>query len=129
MSQRAYYLASVADKVYLNPEGGILFKGINSELMFLKGTLEKLDVKMQIIRHGKFKSAVEPFMLDKMSPENREQRLVYLNSMWKHMLEGISREYSPDVFRLSALRKLSGCPRSRQRRRRCRPIPRHPPSR
>ncbi|MFP4471605.1 MAG: S49 family peptidase, partial [Bacteroidales bacterium] len=59
-SQGAYYLASVADDIYLNPEGMIDFRGVSAELMFFKGTLEKLDAEMQIIRHGKFKAAVEP---------------------------------------------------------------------
>jgi protease IV len=90
MSQGAYYLASVADKIYLHPQGGILFKGINSELMFLKGTLEKLDVKMQIIRHGKFKAATEPLFLDKMSPENRKQITELITSVWNDMLLNIS---------------------------------------
>lgn len=90
LSQKAYYLASVADKVYLNPEGGILFKGINSDLMFLKGALEKLDVKVQIVRHGKFKAATEPLFLDKMSPENRKQITELINDVWDGMLLGIS---------------------------------------
>jgi protease-4 len=90
LSQKAYYLATVADKVYLNPEGGILFKGINSELMFLKGALEKLDVKVQIVRHGKFKAATEPLFLDKMSPENRKQITELINDVWDGMLLGIS---------------------------------------
>jgi protease IV len=90
LSQKAYYLATVADKVYLNPEGGILFKGINSELMFLKGALEKLDVKVQIVRHGKFKAATEPLFLDKMSPENRKQITELINDVWDGILLGIS---------------------------------------
>jgi protease-4 len=90
LSQKAYYLATVADKVYLNPQGGMLFKGINSELMFLKGTLEKLDVKVQIIRHGKFKAATEPLFLDKMSPENRKQITELITDVWDDMLLTIS---------------------------------------
>ncbi len=89
-TQKAYYLASVADKIYLNPAGIIDFKGLNGEVMFYKGLLEKLDVNMQIIRHGKFKSAVEPFFLDKMSESNKEQTLKYLTSIWDHLLDGIS---------------------------------------
>jgi protease IV len=90
LSQKAYYLATAADKIYLNPEGGILFKGINSELMFIKGTLEKLDVKVQVIRHGKFKAATEPLFLDKMSAENRKQITELINDVWDQMLLGIS---------------------------------------
>ena len=90
LSQKAYYLSTVADKVYLNPQGGIFFKGINSEIMFLKGTLEKLDVKVQIIRHGKFKAATEPLFLDKMSPENRDQITALITDVWDAMVLGIS---------------------------------------
>ena len=79
-SQRAYYLASVADKIYLNPEGYVEFKGMSSTIPFFKGALEKLEIEAQIIRHGKFKSAVEPFMLDKMSEANREQTMTYVGS-------------------------------------------------
>ncbi|HPV56227.1 MAG TPA: S49 family peptidase, partial [Tenuifilaceae bacterium] len=60
-SQKAYYLATVSDKVYLNPEGMVEWMGLRSEIMFFKGALEKLGVEPQILRHGKFKSAVEPF--------------------------------------------------------------------
>lgn len=89
-SQGAYYLASVADEVYVHPEGMILFKGLAAELMFFKGTLEKLDIDMQIIRHGKFKAAVEPFMLEKMSDANREQNDALINSVWDNILVKIS---------------------------------------
>lgn len=88
--QGGYYLASVADEVYVHPEGMILFKGLAAELMFFKGTLEKLDVDMQVIRHGKFKAAVEPFMLDKMSEANREQNTALINSVWGNILAKIS---------------------------------------
>ncbi len=92
-SQKSYYLASVSDKLYLNPEGSVDFVGLSAELMFYKKTLEKLDIEPEVIRHGKFKSAVEPFMYDKMSPENREQIKTYVGSIWNHMVEqiGISR--------------------------------------
>ncbi len=89
-SQRAYYLSTVADKIFLNPEGNITFKGLAAELSFFKGTLEKLDVQAQIIRHGKYKSAVEPFFMDKMSDANREQYQKLLDVLWKQMLDGIS---------------------------------------
>ena len=61
VGQSAYYLASIADEIYLNPEGAILFTGLSADVMFLQGTLEKLDIEAQIIRHGSFKSAIEPF--------------------------------------------------------------------
>ncbi len=91
-TQNAYYLASVSDEVYLYPEGVLEFKGFGAELMFLKGLLEKWDVDVQIIRgkNNKFKSAVEPLMLDHMSEANREQTMKYMGSMWSHMVHGIS---------------------------------------
>jgi protease-4 len=88
-SQKSYYLASVADKVFLNPQGMIEFKGLTYEGAFLKGMLEKLDVKMQIIRHGKFKAATEPLFLDKMSAENRQQIMGIIGDVWDNMLTSI----------------------------------------
>ncbi len=89
-SQKAYYLASVADKLYMNPGGSVDFVGLSAQVMFYRNTLEKLDVKPEIIRHGRFKSAVEPFMLDRMSPENREQIRAYVGSIWNHIVSGIA---------------------------------------
>lgn len=89
-TQNAYYLASVADKVYLNPEGIIDFRGLNSELIFFKNMFGKLGIEPQVIRHGKYKSAAEPLFLEKMSAENREQVLAYVGSIWNNVLEGIS---------------------------------------
>lgn len=89
-SQKAYYLATVSDVVALNKEGSIDFHGIGAEIMFLKGLLKKLDVEMQIIRHGKYKSAVEPFLLDKMSVENREQTRQFLGGIWSHIVAEIA---------------------------------------
>lgn len=90
-TQGAYYLASVADKVYLNPEGMIDFRGLSSELMFFKGTLDKLEIEAQIIKVGTYKSAVEPFILDKMSEPNRQQVNSFLGSMYDHFLSEISK--------------------------------------
>lgn len=89
-SQINYYLASVADRVYLNPQGDIDWRGLASGVMFYKGLLDKLDIHAEILRHGTFKSAVEPFMLDRMSPASREQMNVMLNDMWGAMLSEIS---------------------------------------
>ena len=69
IDQKAYYLATVADKIVLNPQGVIDFRGLGGEITFFKNALEKLGVEMQIVRHGKFKAAVEPLMLEKMSDE------------------------------------------------------------
>ena len=91
-SQSAYYLASVANKIYLNPEGIIEIKGLSASVMFYKGMLEKLDVDVQIIRHGKFKSAIEPFILEKMSEENREQLQLLLNSIANNLMDSIAKQ-------------------------------------
>ncbi|MDB0027422.1 signal peptide peptidase SppA [Flavobacteriales bacterium] len=89
-SQSGYYFSSVADKIYLNPEGIVELKGLSAGIMFYKGLLEKLDIDVQIIRHGKFKSAVEPFMLDKMSDANREQMQLLLNSFADNLFDSIA---------------------------------------
>lgn len=103
MSQKAFYLASVADKIYLQPEGLIEFRGLHSELVFIKGLLEKLDVETQIIRHGQFKSAVEPLMLDRMSEANREQTTVLIHSIWDNMLAHISQGRNLGISQLNNL--------------------------
>jgi protease IV len=90
--QASYYLASVSDEIYLNPEGMIMFKGLYTQIAFLKNMLEKIEVEPQIIRgpDNKFKSAVEPLMYDKMSEANREQMEQLLNSAWGRFVEAIS---------------------------------------
>jgi len=90
-TQGAYYLASVANKIYLNPEGALEFKGFSSELTFFKGTLEKVGVEMQIIRVGNYKSAVEPFILDKMSDYNRKQVTAYVGGLYNTFLTDIAK--------------------------------------
>jgi len=92
--QSNYYLASVADEMYIYPEGAVDFRGLGAELMFFKTMLDKWGVDMQIIRgsNNKFKSAVEPFMLDRMSDANRAQMETLLSSMWNHMKQGIENE-------------------------------------
>jgi protease-4 len=90
-TQGAYYLASVADKIYLNPEGSLEFKGFSSELTFFKGTLEKVGVEMQVIRVGNYKSAVEPFILDKMSDYNRKQVTAYVGGLYNTFLTDIAK--------------------------------------
>ena len=90
-SQWGYYLASVADKVYLNPEGNIQLVGISAGVMFYKEFLEKIGVEAQVIRHGKYKSAVEPFLYNSMSEENRVQLEDLYNSIIDNMIAEISR--------------------------------------
>lgn len=100
-SQMSYYFTSVADRIYLNPEGTILWKGISSNVMFYKGLLDKLGIHVEILRHGQYKAAVEPFMTDKMSAENREQTLLMLNTIWGSILQDVSLSRSIDSAVLS----------------------------
>lgn len=90
MSEGAYYLASAADKIYLNPEGEVEFNGLAVEVTFFKKMFDKLEVKPEIFRVGEFKSAVEPFMLEKMSPENKLQLTEMINSIYDHVLNRVS---------------------------------------
>jgi protease-4 len=83
-TQGFYYLASVADKVYMNPKGIFELKGFNSQVTFLKGALDKLGIEIQIIKVGTYKSAVEPLFLTKMSDANRLQVTSYLGSLYDH---------------------------------------------
>ena len=91
-SQLSYYLSSISNSIYLNPEGVIDLKGLSASPMFYKGLLEKLDIDMQIIRHGKFKSAVEPFTLTEMSAENRKQMSLFLNSIADNLMDSIANQ-------------------------------------
>ncbi|HZL10465.1 MAG TPA: signal peptide peptidase SppA [Prolixibacteraceae bacterium] len=100
-SQKAYYLVTVADSLMLNPQGAVDFRGLGGERTFYKNALEKLGVEVQIVRHGKFKSAVEPFLLDKMSDENRLQTETYLKSIWNEMLTDISASRKIDIRELN----------------------------
>ncbi|MBD1259553.1 signal peptide peptidase SppA [Maribacter polysiphoniae] len=88
--QKDYYLASVADSVFLNPVGGMDFKGLSSEVLFYKDLQEKTGVRMEVIRHGKYKSAVEPFLANEMSDANRTQIKELLGSLWGNMVVDIS---------------------------------------
>ncbi|MBN1987595.1 MAG: signal peptide peptidase SppA [Prolixibacteraceae bacterium] len=103
--QKSYYLATVADQIVVHPLGSVDFRGLGGEMMFYKNTLEKVGVEIQVIRgpNNKFKAAVEPFMLEKMSDENREQQLIYMSSLWNHLLKGISETRNITVEELNAL--------------------------
>jgi protease-4 len=90
--QGAYYLASAADKMYLNPVGIVDWRGLGGHILFYKGTLQKFGIEAEVYRHGKFKGAVEPFMFDKISPENRTQILSYAGGIWRHWLEGVEKQ-------------------------------------
>jgi protease-4 len=101
-SQKAYYLASVADEIWLNPEGMLEWKGLGAQLMFMKGMFEKLEVEPQIIRYGKFKSAIEPLILDKMSEANRMQTMTYMSDLWNKMLNGVAEGRGKSVEELDS---------------------------
>ena len=89
-AQGGYYLSSVADKVTMSTTGLIQFKGLAMQVMFYKGLIDKLDVDVQVIRHGKFKSAVEPYLTDKMSDANREQMTLLASTLWNTMVDDIA---------------------------------------
>ncbi len=107
-TQGEYYLNSVADQVYLNPMGEVDFKGLSSEIIYMKDLQEKSGVKMEVIRHGKYKSAVEPFLAQEMSPENREQMTVLLNSVWNTIVADISKSRKLSVAQLNAIANTLG---------------------
>ncbi len=90
-TEKTYYLNSIADKLYLNPEGLLEFNGLSSEYTFYKGALDKLGIDVQVFRVGKYKSFVEPFTLDKMSSANRTQVSSYLNSIYQGYMRGIAK--------------------------------------
>ncbi|MDY0315160.1 MAG: signal peptide peptidase SppA [Bacteroidales bacterium] len=102
-TQKAYYLASVADKIYLNPQGAIDWKGLYSQVIFYKGALEKLGIEAQIFRHGQFKSAVEPFFADKMSEASKLQTITLIQSIWDDMCEKISNSRKIDIQDLNLI--------------------------
>ena len=104
-SQSAYYMASVADKIFLNPEGMLDLHGMASQVTFYKHLLDKLDIEMQIVRgpNNRFKSAVEPYFLDKMSEANREQMEKLLGTVWGQILTGISQSRNISVEQLNQI--------------------------
>lgn len=102
-SQSDYYLNSVADTIYLNPVGEIDFKGLSSEVMFYKDLQEKTGITMEVIRHGKYKSAVEPFLSNEMSPANREQLTALLTSVWSSVTADISKSRKIPVDSLNSI--------------------------
>ncbi|WP_316900709.1 S49 family peptidase [Riemerella anatipestifer] len=100
VSQPSYFLGSVADKFYLNPAGGIELKGMASEVIFLKDFAEQYGIGINIIRHGKYKAAVEPFLRNDISPENKEQLSTLLSDLWNRVSNKIasSRKISIENF-------------------------------
>lgn len=102
-TQQDYYLNSVANTIYLNPVGEMEFKGMSSDVLFFKDFQEKTGVKMEVIRHGKYKSAVEPFLENKMSDANREQITALLNSIWNSVVVDIAKSRNVSVQKLNEI--------------------------
>ena len=102
-SQKGYYVASVANEVYMPAQGSLDFKGISSQRTFFKGTLEKLGIEIQIFKYGKYKSAVEPFILNKMSDPAKEQTIAYTSSIWNNVAKDISASKGLSVDKLNQI--------------------------
>lgn len=107
-TQNSYYLGSVADTVYINPVGDFDFKGFSSEILYMKELQEKTGIKMEVIRHGKYKSAVEPFLEQTMSEANREQTTELLQSLWNTYAQDISNQRKISVDSLNAIANRLG---------------------
>lgn len=107
-AQQDYYLSSVADKVYLNPQGILDFRGLASEVLYFKDLQEKTGLKMEVVRHGKYKSAVEPFLENEMSDNNRTQLKELLTSIWNVMLDDVSESRSLSVAQLNTIADTLG---------------------
>lgn len=102
-SQKSYFLSTVSDKVYLQPEGLVEMRGLAAQMMFFKNALKKLGLEPEVIRHGKYKSAIEPFTEEKASDSNREQVQQMANSIWTSILTGIAEERGITVKKLNQL--------------------------
>jgi protease IV len=103
LTQEGYFLSTASDRIYMNPGASIDFKGLSGEVMFYRKALNKIGVDVQVIRHGKFKGAVEPFLLDEMSKENREQIKDYVGSIWSHVVSDISKARNISVENVNKL--------------------------
>lgn len=103
VSQASYYLGTVADKYFLHPAGGVDLKGLGAEVTFYKGFTDKYGIGVQVIRHGKYKSAVEPYLREDISPENKEQLSTILNDIWSNVSNKIeeSRKISPQDLKVT----------------------------
>lgn len=104
-THKSYFLASVADKIFLYPEGIVQHTGLTAEVMFLKGLIDKLEIDVTIIRgsNNKFKSAVEPLMLEQMSEANKLQTSTYVNALWNHMMDKINESRNIEISQLKWL--------------------------
>ena len=90
MSQKGYYVSSVADSIFMNPIGMMQLKGLSSEVLYYEDFQNQYGVKMEVIRHGKYKSAVEPYLQDHMSDENRTQIQSLLDAVWETFRDEVS---------------------------------------
>ncbi len=106
--QKDYFLASVADSVFLNPVGGMDFRGLSAEVLFYKDLQEKTGVKMEVIRHGKYKSAVEPYLENEMSEANRTQIKELLESIWGSVVEEIASDRNVNIDDLNTIADTLG---------------------
>ncbi len=107
-TEREYYLGSVADEIFINPLGVLEFNGISSQIMFLTGAFDKFGIGIQVTRVGKYKSAVEPYILEKMSPENQQQTLQLLQDVWGEYLETIALSRGLTTQQLQAIADNQG---------------------
>ena len=107
-SQKDYYLASVADSVFLNPVGVLDFKGLSSEVLYYKDLQEKTGIKMEVVRHGKYKSAVEPYLENEMSDANRTQIKELIQSLWNSMVADIAIDRGINEQELNAIADTLG---------------------
>ena len=103
ITQKAYWIGGVANQIYTHPQGGLEFSGFNYETLFLKGLLDKLEIKPQVFYAGKFKSATEPFRYAQMSEANKLQTSVWLNALYNNFLQGIAETRGIEVATLKAL--------------------------
>ena len=101
--QKSLYLSTVADSIYVNPEGSLSLKGLSGEVLFFKDFQDKYGVRMEVIRHGKYKSAVEPFLANEMSEANREQTEAFLKSIWSEMIDDIGENRDLDVDEINRI--------------------------
>ncbi len=101
--QKNYYLSSVADSIYVNPVGSIDLRGLRAEMLYFKDFQDKYGVKMEVIRHGKYKSAVEPFLSNKMSEANREQTSEFLNSIWGELVDDMAESRNKTNFEINQI--------------------------
>ncbi|SDW42270.1 protease-4 [Lutibacter oricola] len=101
--QKSYYLSSVADSIYVNPIGAVDFKGLSGEVLYYKDFQDKTGMKMEVIRHGKYKSAVEPYLYNEMSEANRAQTLAFLNSIWNELIDDIAESRNISTEKLNTI--------------------------